>query len=99
VTINFIRENFIQSPLGRRSNNSIQKRGEDYVDFAPDRIVCQDATAQMALQFHASREKIKWQSHNDHRDHFDSSKRRIQRFGIKQIKFRSIRFFLSSTSK
>jgi aconitate hydratase len=24
-------------------------RGEDYVDFAPDRIACQDATAQMAL--------------------------------------------------
>ena len=33
--------------------NSIPKtklnRGEDYVDFAPDRIACQDATAQMAL--------------------------------------------------
>ncbi|MGI9532054.1 aconitate hydratase [Lutimonas sp.] len=25
------------------------KRGTDYVDFAPDRIACQDATAQMAL--------------------------------------------------
>lgn len=25
------------------------KRGESYVDFAPDRIACQDATAQMAL--------------------------------------------------
>lgn len=25
------------------------KRGQDYVDFAPDRIACQDATAQMAL--------------------------------------------------
>ena len=25
------------------------KRGVDYVDFAPDRIACQDATAQMAL--------------------------------------------------
>jgi aconitate hydratase len=25
------------------------KRGKDYVDFAPDRIACQDATAQMAL--------------------------------------------------
>lgn len=31
--------------------NPIQsyKRGKDYVDFAPDRIACQDATAQMAL--------------------------------------------------
>ena len=24
-------------------------RGADYVDFAPDRVACQDATAQMAL--------------------------------------------------
>jgi aconitate hydratase len=24
-------------------------RGTDYVDFSPDRVACQDATAQMAL--------------------------------------------------
>ena len=33
-------------------NDKIKKpfiRGKDYVDFAPDRIACQDATAQMAL--------------------------------------------------
>ena len=29
--------------------NSAYIRGKDYVDFAPDRIACQDATAQMAL--------------------------------------------------
>ena len=29
--------------------NKIFARGKDYVDFAPDRIACQDATAQMAL--------------------------------------------------
>ena len=32
--------------------NNVEKpfsRGVDYVDFAPDRIACQDATAQMAL--------------------------------------------------
>ncbi len=36
------------------------KRGESYVDFAPDRIACQDATAQMALlQFmQAGKEKV-----------------------------------------
>jgi aconitate hydratase len=36
------------------------KRGEDYVDFAPDRVACQDATAQMALlQFmHAGKPKV-----------------------------------------
>ncbi|GGG57769.1 aconitate hydratase [Croceivirga lutea] len=36
------------------------KRGKDYVDFAPDRVACQDATAQMALlQFmHAGKPKV-----------------------------------------
>ena len=36
------------------------ERSKDYVDFAPDRIACQDATAQMALlQFmHAGKEKV-----------------------------------------
>lgn len=36
------------------------ERGKDYVDFAPDRIACQDATAQMALlQFmHAGKPKV-----------------------------------------
>jgi aconitate hydratase len=36
------------------------KRGVDYVDFAPDRVACQDATAQMALlQFmHAGKPKV-----------------------------------------
>ncbi|OIQ40582.1 MAG: aconitate hydratase [Bacteroidetes bacterium MedPE-SWsnd-G1] len=36
------------------------KRGKDYVDFGPDRIACQDATAQMALlQFmQAGKEKV-----------------------------------------
>jgi len=29
--------------------NNAFTRGKDYVDFAPDRIACQDATAQMAL--------------------------------------------------
>ncbi|WP_248722566.1 aconitate hydratase [Seonamhaeicola sp. ML3] len=36
------------------------ERGKDYVDFAPDRIACQDATAQMALlQFmQAGKQKV-----------------------------------------
>lgn len=36
------------------------ERGKDYVDFAPDRIACQDATAQMALlQFmHAGKPQV-----------------------------------------
>ena len=31
------------------NEKKVFKRGKDYVDFAPDRIACQDATAQMAL--------------------------------------------------
>lgn len=36
------------------------EKGKDYVDFAPDRVACQDATAQMALlQFmHAGKESV-----------------------------------------
>ena len=40
--------------------SSVFKRGVDYVDFAPDRVACQDATAQMALlQFmHAGKKTV-----------------------------------------
>src|SRR5690606_32683168 len=40
--------------------NKAFTRGKDYVDFAPDRVACQDATAQMALlQFmHAGKPKV-----------------------------------------
>ena len=36
-------------------------RGKDYVDFAPDRVACQDATAQMALLQFMQAGKVKWQ--------------------------------------
>ena len=42
-------EKNLYSHLWGNSGNSVFKRGVDYVDFAPDRIACQDATAQMAL--------------------------------------------------
>ena len=42
-------EKILYSHLWNDKLNSSFKRGEDYVDFAPDRIACQDATAQMAL--------------------------------------------------
>ena len=42
-------EKILYSHLWSDKLNSPFKRGEDYVDFAPDRIACQDATAQMAL--------------------------------------------------
>ena len=42
-------EKNLYSHLWENSGNIAFKRGVDYVDFAPDRIACQDATAQMAL--------------------------------------------------
>ena len=41
-------EKILYSHLWNNLKNSFA-RGNDYVDFAPDRIACQDATAQMAL--------------------------------------------------
>lgn len=42
-------EKILYSHLWDGNPNKTFTRGEDYVDFAPDRIACQDATAQMAL--------------------------------------------------
>ncbi len=42
-------EKILYSHLWDGVPNKAFKRGKDYVDFAPDRIACQDATAQMAL--------------------------------------------------
>ena len=42
-------EKILYSHLWDQLPNAAFKRGADYVDFAPDRIACQDATAQMAL--------------------------------------------------
>ena len=52
-------EKILYSHLWSQTNKSF-KRGKDYVDFKPDRIACQDATAQMALlQFmQAGKQKV-----------------------------------------
>ena len=42
-------EKILYNHLWEGDANRAFKRGVDYVDFAPDRIACQDATAQMAL--------------------------------------------------
>jgi len=42
-------EKILYTHLWEKTPNSAYARGADYVDFAPDRIACQDATAQMAL--------------------------------------------------
>lgn len=42
-------EKILYSHLWDGNPSKVYRRGKDYVDFAPDRIACQDATAQMAL--------------------------------------------------
>ena len=42
-------EKILYAHLWDETSNRAFIRGKDYVDFAPDRIACQDATAQMAL--------------------------------------------------
>ena len=42
-------EKILYAHLWDGKATTVYKRGVDYVDFAPDRIACQDATAQMAL--------------------------------------------------
>jgi aconitate hydratase len=42
-------EKILYNHLWEGMPSKAYKRGKDYVDFAPDRIACQDATAQMAL--------------------------------------------------
>ncbi|WP_276391613.1 aconitate hydratase [Eudoraea chungangensis] len=42
-------EKILYSHLWEGNPSKSFRRGKDYVDFAPDRVACQDATAQMAL--------------------------------------------------
>ena len=42
-------EKILYSHLWEGTPSQAFSRGKDYVDFAPDRVACQDATAQMAL--------------------------------------------------
>lgn len=42
-------EKILYAHLWEGNATSAYQRGKDYVDFAPDRVACQDATAQMAL--------------------------------------------------
>jgi aconitate hydratase len=53
-------EKILYSHLWEGAATSSYQRGVDYVDFAPDRVACQDATAQMALlQFmHAGKKTV-----------------------------------------
>jgi len=42
-------EKILYSHLWETTPSKKLNRGKDYVNFTPDRIACQDATAQMAL--------------------------------------------------
>ena len=42
-------EKILYAHLWDEKTDKAFKRGHDYVDFAPDRVAMQDATAQMAL--------------------------------------------------
>lgn len=63
-------EKILYSHLYSHHPNNLYERGKSYVDFAPDRVAMQDATAQMALlQFmQAGRDKVAVPStvHCDH---------------------------------
>lgn len=63
-------EKILYNHLWEGTTNQAFKRGIDYVDFAPDRIACQDATAQMALlqfmQAGKSRVAVPTTVHCDH---------------------------------
>ena len=63
-------EKILYGHLYEKNLNNSYKRGESYVDFSPDRVAMQDATAQMALlQFMmAGKEKVSVPStvHCDH---------------------------------
>jgi aconitate hydratase len=53
-------EKVLYSHLWNNEISNAYERGTDYVDFSPDRVTCQDATAQMALlQFmQAGKQKV-----------------------------------------
>jgi len=68
-------EKILYTHLWNGNTTKLFKRGEDYVDFAPDRVAMQDATAQMALlQFmQAGKSKVAVPS-TAHADHLIQAK-------------------------
>jgi aconitate hydratase len=75
-------------------------RGVDYVDFAPDRVACQDATAQMALlQFmHAGKKTVAVPT-TVHCDHLILAKNGAEKdLAVANIQSKEVFDFLSSVS-
>ena len=68
-------EKILYSHLWDGNPSKVYKRGQDYVDFAPDRIALQDATAQMALlQFMQAGKKSVAVPTTTHCDHLIQAK-------------------------
>ena len=68
-------EKILYTHLWNKNTDIEFKRGADYVDFAPDRVAMQDATAQMALlQFmQTGKDKVAVPS-TTHADHLIQAK-------------------------
>ena len=73
-------EKILYSHLWDGKTDKAFVRGKDYVDFAPDRIACQDATAQMALlQFMQAGKKEVAVPTKVHCDHLIQAKQGAQK--------------------
>jgi aconitate hydratase len=93
-------EKILYSHLSEGSPSKSFKRGEDYVDFNPDRVAMQDATAQMALlQFmQAGKSKVAVPS-TVHCDHLIIAKEGAQSdLRAAEITNKEVYEFLSSVS-
>ncbi len=93
-------EKILYAHLDERTPKNIYKRGESYVDFRPDRVAMQDATAQMALlQFmQAGKTKVAVPS-TVHCDHLIQAKEGAEN-DLKRAKYtnQEVYHFLSSVS-
>jgi aconitate hydratase len=93
-------EKILYSHLWEGQPSATFKRGVDYVDFAPDRVACQDATAQMALlQFmHAGKKTVAVPT-TVHCDHLILAKNGAEKdLAVANTQSKEVFDFLSSVS-
>ncbi len=93
-------EKILYSHLWEGQPTQTFKRGADYVDFAPDRVACQDATAQMALlQFmHAGKKTVAVPT-TVHCDHLILAKNGAEKdLAVANTQSKEVFDFLSSVS-
>ena len=93
-------EKILYNHLWEGQPSATFKRGIDYVDFAPDRVACQDATAQMALlQFmHAGKKTVAVPT-TVHCDHLILAKNGAEKdLAVANTQSKEVFDFLSSVS-